>query len=74
MKNIFKELNSEDFREMIVFFFCAVAFLYMFVFSWIEVPESNHQYVNQGFTVCTMILGKLLFDFVTKKVSKDDEQ
>lgn len=73
MSNIFKDLNGEDFREMIVLLFCVIAFIYIFVFSAYEVPEANQRYVDQGFTVCIMILGKLLFDFVTKPNRIDGE-
>ena len=69
----FKELDPDDFREFVVFFFGLLGYIYLFSVTFIEIPEANYEIRTVGMTlVSTVIFGRMIVEFVTNKKDKDD--
>ena len=71
----FKELDPDDFREFVVFFFGLLGYIYLFSVTFIEIPEANEEIRTVGMTlVSTVIFGRMIVEFVTSKKDKDDNE
>ena len=72
--NFFREMNSEDFREFVVFIFGILGYTYLFCVTFIEIPESNHEIRTVGMTlVSTVIFGRMIVEFVNNKKKDNTE-
>jgi hypothetical protein len=76
-KNIFQKMNREDFKEMMAFMTIAGTFVYMYLVTFIPIPESSQRFADIILgSLLTLVLGKVLgeyFDAKPKTERKDDD-
>lgn len=73
MRNIFKELNREDFKELVALFVISLSFVYMFCVTFIAIPEQNQQIANIILgSLLTIVFGKVLGEYFDAKPKSQD--
>ena len=64
MKNIFKELDKEDFKELMASVHTMLGWVYLFVLLFAPIAEENQRFADVGLGIVgTIIFGKILSDY-----------
>lgn len=68
----FKNLNPEDFKEMMAFYTITLSFIYMFLITFTTVPEGNQRFADIILgSLLTIVIGKVLSEYFNKPIDKD---
>lgn len=76
MVKFFKELDRNDFKEMMAFLTIVLAFIYMFAVTFIAIPEENQRFADIILgSLLTIVLGKVLSEYFgnTGETKSDDK-
>ena len=72
-----KNLNRDDFKELMAFITVLLAFIYMFMVTFTVIPEENQRFADIILgSLLTLIFGKVLgeyFDVNKNKENKEEE-
>lgn len=73
----FKNLNREDFKELMAFFTVTLSFVYMFLVTFAEIPEKNQRFADIILgSLLTIVIGKVLSEYFNspKEENKDEDE
>ena len=70
----FKDLNREDFKELMAFLTVGLSFVYMFLVTFCPIPEKNQRFADIILgSLLTIVIRKVLSEYFNQpKKDKDD--
>jgi hypothetical protein len=71
----FKNLNREDFKELMAFFTVSLSFIYMFLVTFAEIPEKNQRFADIILgSLLTIVIGKVLSEYFNSPKEEDQDK
>lgn len=68
-----KNLNREDFKELMAFLTVILTFLYVFLITFIPVPKEGQRFADVILgALLTLVLGKVLGEYFDVNKNKDE--
>jgi uncharacterized BrkB/YihY/UPF0761 family membrane protein len=60
----FRDLNREDFKELMAFFTISVSYVYMFMVTFTVIPKENQRFADIILgSLLTIVIGKILSEY-----------
>lgn len=70
-----KNLNREDFKELMAFLTVILAFVYMFCVTFIPIPEAGQRFADIILgSLLTLVFGKVLGEYFDVMKRSDSEE
>jgi len=74
MWKFFKNLGDKDFKEFMAFYTITLAFVYMYLVTFIDIPEANRRFADIILgSLLTIVIGKILSEYFNKPDDKDKD-
>jgi len=71
----FKNLNKEDFKELMAFYSITLSFIYMFLVTFAEIPKANQRFADIILgSLLTIVIGKILSEYFNKPNDEEDSE
>jgi hypothetical protein len=71
----FKNLNREDFKELMAFFTVSLSFIYMFLVTFAEIPEKNQRFADIILgSLLTIVIGKVLSEYFNQPKEEENKE
>ena len=75
MWKFFRNLGDNDFKEFMAFYTITLAFVYMYLVTFIDIPEANRRFADIILgSLLTIVIGKVLSEYFNKPADKNKDE